>query len=32
MVILVKYTKFRYVYAVGSNENATFLTGVNVVK
>lgn len=33
MVILVRYTKFgRYVYAVGSNENATFLTGVNVVK
>ncbi|MEG0069549.1 ABC transporter permease [Cetobacterium sp.] len=33
MVILAKYTKFgRYVYAVGSNEHATFLTGVNVVR
>lgn len=29
--VLVKYTKFgRYVYAVGSNENAAFLTGINV--
>lgn len=28
--LLVKYTKFgRYVYAVGSNENAAFLTGIN---
>ncbi|MGF6906529.1 ABC transporter permease [Fusobacterium sp. PH5-44] len=33
MVFLMKNTKFgRYVYAVGSNEHATFLTGVNVVK
>lgn len=33
VVILTKYTKFgRYVYAVGSNEHATFLTGVNVMK
>ncbi|MDR1831128.1 MAG: ABC transporter permease [Fusobacteriaceae bacterium] len=32
MVLFVKYSKFgRYVYAVGSNETATFLTGVNVV-
>lgn len=31
MALLVKYTKFgRYVYAVGSNENAAFLTGINV--
>lgn len=29
--LMVKYTKFgRYVYAVGSNENAAFLTGINV--
>lgn len=33
MMILTKHTKFgRYVYAVGSNEHATFLTGVNVIK
>lgn len=33
MVILTKHTKFgRYVYAVGSNEHATFLTGVNVIR
>lgn len=33
MILLMKNTKFgRYVYAVGSNEHATFLTGVNVVK
>lgn len=31
MALLIKYTKFgRYVYAVGSNENAAFLTGINV--
>ena len=31
MALMVKYTKFgRYVYAVGSNENAAFLTGINV--
>lgn len=31
MALLVKYTKFgRYVYAVGSNENAAFFTGINV--
>ena len=33
MVILTKHTKFgRYVYAIGSNEHATFLTGVNVIR
>lgn len=33
MMILTKHTKFgRYVYAVGSNEHATFLTGVNVIR
>ncbi|MDR1834665.1 MAG: ABC transporter permease [Fusobacteriaceae bacterium] len=32
MIAFMKYSKFgRYVYAVGSNETATFLTGVNVV-
>ncbi|MDR3259942.1 MAG: ABC transporter permease [Fusobacteriaceae bacterium] len=32
MTIFIKYSKFgRYVYAVGSNETATFLTGVNVL-
>jgi ribose transport system permease protein len=32
MILFIKYSKFgRYVYAVGSNENATFLTGVNVL-
>jgi ribose transport system permease protein len=32
MILFVNYSKFgRYVYAVGSNENATFLTGVNVL-
>ena len=31
VALLIKYTKFgRYVYAVGSNENAAFLTGINV--
>lgn len=31
VAFLIKYTKFgRYVYAVGSNENAAFLTGINV--
>lgn len=31
MILIIKYTKFgRYVYAVGSNENAAFLTGINV--
>lgn len=31
MALMVKYTKFgRYIYAVGSNENAAFLTGINV--
>ena len=31
MALLIKYTKFgRYVYAVGPNENAAFLTGINV--
>ena len=31
MILIIRYTKFgRYVYAVGSNENAAFLTGINV--